>query len=94
MSSNICPENEQFIEHELESGTYQNRGELLDDAVRLFKLSGGTLQIGPNGAMIDGRPGPGGAAQQEKLPKTISGTPDFQGFQQRNWVAYCCVTAY
>jgi len=37
MSSDICPENEQFIEHELESGTYQNRGELLDDAVRLLK---------------------------------------------------------
>ncbi len=37
MSTNICPENEQFIEHELELGRYQNRGELLDDAVRLLK---------------------------------------------------------
>ncbi len=37
MSSDICPENEQFIKHELESGTYHNRGELLDDAVRLLK---------------------------------------------------------
>ncbi|HUT91123.1 MAG TPA: hypothetical protein VMY37_16590 [Thermoguttaceae bacterium] len=35
--STISPENEQFIQHELESGTYQNRGELLDEAVGLLK---------------------------------------------------------
>ena len=37
MASDISPENEQFIQHELESGTYQSRGELLDDAVALLK---------------------------------------------------------
>ena len=37
MASEVSPENEQFIQHELESGTYQNRAELLDDAVRLLK---------------------------------------------------------
>lgn len=37
MSSDICPENEQFIKHELESGTYRNRGELFDDAISLLK---------------------------------------------------------
>lgn len=37
MSSGISPENEQFIEHELESGAYQSRDELLDEAVRLLK---------------------------------------------------------
>jgi len=35
--STISPENEQFIQHELEAGTYQNRGELLDEAVSLLK---------------------------------------------------------
>jgi len=35
--SSISPENEQFIQHELEAGTYQNRGELLDEAVGLLK---------------------------------------------------------
>lgn len=37
MAANISPENEQFIQHELESGIYQNRGELLDEAVSLLK---------------------------------------------------------
>ncbi len=37
MSSDISPENEQFIEHQLESGTYRSREELLDEAVRLLK---------------------------------------------------------
>ena len=37
MASNISPENEQFIQHELESGVYQSRGELLDQAVSLLK---------------------------------------------------------
>jgi len=37
MASDISPENEQFIQHELESGTYHARGELLDDAVTLLK---------------------------------------------------------
>lgn len=37
MASNISPENEQFIQHELESGAYQSRGELLDQAVSLLK---------------------------------------------------------
>ena len=36
-ASDISPESEQFIQHELESGTYPNRAELLDDAVRLLK---------------------------------------------------------
>ena len=37
MASDISPENEQFIQHELESGVYRQRGELLDDAVSLLK---------------------------------------------------------
>ena len=37
MASEVSPENEQFIQHELEVGTYQNRTELLDEAVRLLK---------------------------------------------------------
>jgi len=37
MASDISPESEQFIQHELESGTYQNRAELLEEAVRLLK---------------------------------------------------------
>ncbi len=37
MASDISPENEQFIQHELESGVYHQRGELLDDAVGLLK---------------------------------------------------------
>jgi putative addiction module CopG family antidote len=37
MAGEVSPENEQFIQHELEVGTYQNRTELLDEAVRLLK---------------------------------------------------------
>ena len=37
MASEISNENEQFIQHELESGTYRNRAELVDEAVRLLK---------------------------------------------------------
>ena len=37
MSSGISPENEQFIQHELELGNYHERGELLDSAVTLLK---------------------------------------------------------
>ena len=37
MGNDISPENEQFIQHELESATYENRAELLDEAVRLLK---------------------------------------------------------
>jgi len=37
MASDISPENEQFIQYELESGVYQTRGELLDQAVSLLK---------------------------------------------------------
>ena len=37
MSTDISPENEQFIQHELESGNYHDRGELLNDALRLLK---------------------------------------------------------
>lgn len=37
MSSNLSPENEQFIQHELESGTYRSRDELVDNAIRLLK---------------------------------------------------------
>ncbi len=37
MASGISPENEQFIQHELESGIYHERGALLDDAVSLLK---------------------------------------------------------
>ena len=37
MASEVSPENEQFIQHELESGSYQNRAELLDEALRLLK---------------------------------------------------------
>jgi antitoxin ParD1/3/4 len=37
MASEISPENEQFIQYELESGVYLGRGELLDEAVGLLK---------------------------------------------------------
>lgn len=37
MASQISTENEQFIQHELESGVYQTREELLDEAVTLLK---------------------------------------------------------
>ena len=37
MASNISPENEQFIQHELEAGTYGSRADLLDQAVSLLK---------------------------------------------------------
>jgi Arc/MetJ-type ribon-helix-helix transcriptional regulator len=37
MASDISPENEQFIQYELELGTYGGRSELLDDAVSLLK---------------------------------------------------------
>ena len=37
MTGDISAESEQFIQHELESGTYQTRAELLDEAVRLLK---------------------------------------------------------
>lgn len=37
MANEISPENEQFIQHELASGMYQNRTELLDEALRLLK---------------------------------------------------------
>jgi antitoxin ParD1/3/4 len=37
MASEISPENEQFIQYELESGLYRSRGELLDQAVSLLK---------------------------------------------------------
>ena len=34
---NLSPENEQFIQHELESRVCHHRGEFLDDAVSLLK---------------------------------------------------------
>lgn len=37
MASDISPDNERFIQHELDSGRYENRAELLDEAVRLLK---------------------------------------------------------
>jgi Arc/MetJ-type ribon-helix-helix transcriptional regulator len=37
VASDISPENEQFIQHELESGVYHSRGALLDEAVGLLK---------------------------------------------------------
>jgi putative addiction module CopG family antidote len=37
MASEVSPESEQFIQHELESGTYGDRAELLDEAVRLLR---------------------------------------------------------
>ena len=37
MAIEISPENEQFIQYELEFGTYRGRGELLDEAVGLLK---------------------------------------------------------
>jgi len=37
MSNHISPESEQFIQYELESGTYRSRDQLLDEAVRLLK---------------------------------------------------------
>ena len=37
MAGGISIENEQFIQHELESGAYRTREELLDEAVTLLK---------------------------------------------------------
>ncbi len=37
MASDISPENEQFIQHELESGSYHSREELINEAVGLLK---------------------------------------------------------
>lgn len=37
MASEISSENEQFIQHELETGTYRTREELIDEAVSLLK---------------------------------------------------------
>ncbi len=37
MSIEISPENEQFIQHQLEAGTYKTRPELLDEAISLLK---------------------------------------------------------
>ena len=37
MSSGFSSENEQFIQHELETGVYRSRAELLDEAVGLLK---------------------------------------------------------
>jgi hypothetical protein len=37
MATDISPENEQFIQYELELGTYRGRAELLDEAVGLLK---------------------------------------------------------
>lgn len=36
-NSSISPRNEQFIQRELESGVYQSRDELLDQAVSLLE---------------------------------------------------------
>ena len=37
MAGQISGENEQFIQHELESGSYRTREELIDEAVTLLK---------------------------------------------------------
>lgn len=37
MTTNLSPENERFIAHELESGGFNSRNELLDEAIRLLK---------------------------------------------------------
>lgn len=37
MSSNVSPENEQFIQQIIQSGVYQDRGAVLDDALDLLK---------------------------------------------------------
>ena len=37
MATDISPENEQFVQYELEVGTYTGRAELLDEAVGLLK---------------------------------------------------------
>ena len=37
MSSNLSPENEQFLEHVISLGIYHNRGEALDKAVELLR---------------------------------------------------------
>jgi hypothetical protein len=37
MANDVSPENEQFIQYELELGTCPGHGELLDDAVGLLK---------------------------------------------------------
>ncbi|HUT10421.1 MAG TPA: hypothetical protein VMY42_07990 [Thermoguttaceae bacterium] len=37
MSSGLSPENEQFIQHAVECGTFQSREQALDEAVELLK---------------------------------------------------------
>ena len=37
MSTDLSPESEEFIAHEIQSGAYSSRGELLDKAIRLLK---------------------------------------------------------
>jgi len=37
MSSNLSPENEQFLEHAVAVGMYHDRGEALDRAVELLR---------------------------------------------------------
>ena len=37
MSTNLSPENEQFIASEFQAGLYNSRGELIDEAIRLLK---------------------------------------------------------
>ena len=37
MSSDMSPQSEQFIQHVVSVGTYDNRGEALDKAVELLK---------------------------------------------------------
>lgn len=37
MNTEISPENEQFIQHVLATGLYQDRSKVLDDAVTLLK---------------------------------------------------------
>lgn len=37
MNTDLSPENEQFIQHVVECGTFHSRGEALDEAVALLK---------------------------------------------------------
>ena len=37
MASQISPENEQFIQREISSGTYRSRAQLLNEAIELLK---------------------------------------------------------
>ena len=74
MASDISGESEQFIQHELQSGAYSSRGELLDEAVRLLKRRR-ELQRDIQAGMNSGPSIPGGEVfeQLQKKAENLAG---------------------